>query len=412
MNVFFTKVSKYSVFLTFFLDNIGLGVVFPIFSPLFLDPTYHFFQSTPTFAKSSFLLGVLIALFPLAQFFGAPLIGDLSDQIGRKKAFALTISGSLVGYIFLGLGIDLRSIPLLFFSRFITGLFAGNLTICLASLVDQSKDDQERTKNFSLLATIGGLSFICAILIGGFFSDPDLGKHFSPSLPFWIIAGLFLLNLCLMLLFFKESHIVPQFSHFNLLKGIHNILHAWELPRLKLAYMSFFFFVMAWTTSNQFLPAFLIKNYQVSSHDLMYIYLGNGIIWGGVNYFFSKVLSRTLTARETLLGSFFLLPIFLFLFDAGFSLPWFLMHFYFAVSLSAVSWTACLTNVSLQATEDIQGRVLGINQSFGALAAIIGPLLGGIIAGYSTKFIYICTGTFCLISFLILLSPSLRKTPL
>lgn len=403
------KLSRYSIFLTFFLDNLGLGIIFPIFTPLFFDPKYHFLTNSYSFSHSSILLGLLIAVFPLAQFFGAPLIGDLSDQIGRKKGFTLSILGSTIGYILMGIGIEKHSLHLLFISRMLTGFFAGNLTICLASLVDMSNDEKERTKNFSLLASIGGLSFIFSIAIGGFFSNPSYGKLFSPSLPFWIIAILFFINLCLMLTFFKESHRVPRSSHFHLLKGIHNILHAWQLPNLKFAYMVFFFYMISWVTTVQFLPTYLMKYYAVTQQQITYIYLGIGLMWGGSNFIFSKCLSKIFVPRQTLIACLFLLSIFLFLFLTGQSLPAFLFHFYFSVTLSAIAWSNCLANVSLQATIDIQGRILGINQSFAALASMLGPTLGGIVTAFDPKLVYLFTAIFCMVAFFILAGPILRK---
>jgi len=409
MSGFLHRFSKYSIFLTFFLDNLGLGIIFPIFTPLFFDPKSHFFKDSYSFSHGSILLGLLIAAFPLAQFFGAPLIGDLSDQIGRKKGFILTIIGSTVGYILMGVGLEMHLLHLLFLSRMLTGFFAGNLTICLASLVDMSKDESERTKNFSLLASIGGLSFIFSVAIGGFFSNPAVGKIFTPSLPFWIIAALFFINLCLLMTFFKESHRVPKSSHFHLLKGIHNILHAWKIPHLKLAYMVFFFYMIAWVTTVQFLPTYLMKYYGITPEQITYIFLGIGVIWGGANFLFSKCLSKILAPKQTLLVCLCLLSIFLALFLPDQSLPAFLFHFYFSVALSAVTWSNCLANVSLQTDVDIQGRILGINQSFAALASMLGPTLGGLITAFDPRLVYLFTTLSCAVAFIMIAIPTFRK---
>ncbi|MCX6989885.1 MAG: MFS transporter [Chlamydiae bacterium] len=405
------KFSKYSIYLTFFLDNLGLGIIFPIFTPLFFDPKYHFLKNPTSVSESSILLGLLIAFFPLAQFFGAPLIGDLSDQIGRKKAFTLSILGSIIGYICMGIAIDTHSVKLLFLSRMFSGFFAGNLTICLASLVDMSHDKIERAKNFSLLATFGGLSFISSVSIGGFFSNPDKGKYFGPSLPFFIIATLFIVNLLFILAFFKESHQTPSTSQFSFLKGIHNIIHAWRLPTLKKAYLVFFFYMTAWITSVQFFPTYLIKYYAVTTMHITYIYVGIGLAWGASNFIFSRFLANVITPRKTLFGSLFLLStfIFFFIFLTDLPFPIFLLCFYPAVALSAVSWSNCITNVSLQAADEMQGRILGINQSFAALAAILGPISGGFIAGFDPKLIYLTASIFCMVAFIILLSSHFKK---
>ena len=324
-----SKFSKSSIYLTFFLDNLGIGIIFPIFTPLFFDPKYHFLKNPTTLSESSILLGLLIAFFPLAQFFGAPLIGDLSDQIGRKKAFSLSILGSIIGYTCMGIAIDTHSVKMLFLSRMLSGFFAGNLSICLASLVDMSHNKLQRAKNFSLLATFGGLSFISSVSIGGFFSNPDKGKYFGPSLPFFIIATLFVLNLCLILLFFKESYQKPGSSHFSMLKGIHNITHALKLPVLKKAYLVFFFYMTGWITSVQFFPEYLIKYYNLTPVHITYIYIGIGIAWGAANFIYSKFLAILINPKKALFGSLLLLSmsIFFFIFLTQLPLSAFLSFF-------------------------------------------------------------------------------------
>ena len=395
--------SKYSIYLTFFLDNLGLGIIFPIFTPLLFDPSYGFLKNAHAYTDSSILLGILIACFPLAQFFGAPLIGDLSDQIGRKKAFILTISGSIFGYILLATSIKLRSLPLLFISRMMTGLFAGNLTVCLASLVDMSKNESERSKNFSLLATIGGIGFICSVSLGGFFSNPMLSELFGPSLPFWIVACLFAINLLLIITFFDESHHCPKNAHFKLFKGIHNILHAWEIPSLKKAYLTFFFYVMTWVTTIQFLPTNLLKYFDFSGENITYVFIGIGFFWGFANFIFSRFFSKKYSPSQTLCLTLGTLTLLLLAYFFSIELPFtiFLSLFYISVLFSAVSWSNCLTNVSLQASPDVQGKILGINQSFAATAAIFGPILGGVIANISPRSIFLFTSCLCFIGFLI-----------
>ena len=93
-----------------------------------------------------------------------------------------------IGYTLTAGSIMSHSLTFLFISRFLTGLFAGNLTLCLATVADLSRDELSRTKNFGQIAAIGGLSFIIAIAFGGILSDATISRHFSPSLPFWITA--------------------------------------------------------------------------------------------------------------------------------------------------------------------------------------------------------------------------------
>jgi DHA1 family tetracycline resistance protein-like MFS transporter len=99
------------VFLTVFIDLLGATIVLPILAPLFLDLkngiqpvdisllTNPATQIAEIIRERTILFGFLIASFPLAQFFGAPLLGTWADKVGRKKVLTLSLIGTLIGYI-------------------------------------------------------------------------------------------------------------------------------------------------------------------------------------------------------------------------------------------------------------------------------------------------------------------------
>jgi predicted MFS family arabinose efflux permease len=196
-----------------------------------------------------------------------------------------------------------------------------------------------------------------------------------------------------------------------MLKGINNITQALTQPILKKAYLVFSFYMTGWITSVQFFPEYLIKYYNLTPTHITYIYIGIGIAWGAANFIYSKFLAKLINPRKTLFGSLLLLStiIFFFLFLTQLPFPAFLTCFYPAVALAAVSWSNCITNVSLQAGDDIQGKILGINQSFAALAAILGPITGGFIAAYDLRLVYLFTSIFCILAFLILLTSQFKS---
>ncbi|NGX64081.1 MAG: Tetracycline resistance protein, class C, partial [Candidatus Anoxychlamydiales bacterium] len=114
------KASFFSILFTFFVDNLGWSIVFPIFAPLFLDPQNLIFSSNISFSTRTTLLGVFLAAFPLAQFFGAPILGELADRSGRKKALVLSIILTFVGYLISAWSIFAHNLIWLFIARVIT----------------------------------------------------------------------------------------------------------------------------------------------------------------------------------------------------------------------------------------------------------------------------------------------------
>lgn len=382
----------FPVLLTYFIDNFGLAIVYPIFTPLFLKP--EFLSNAPTFLHRTVLLGLLIASFPLAQFFGAPLIGELSDQIGRKKVFIVTILGGLVGYAITGLGVFYLNLHLLWIGRALTGLFAGNLTLCLASVADITHTKGQRSRNFGWVGTIGGISFIIAIFIGG---------GLPSGSPFFVTAALCAINLFLMILFFKESYLGKREGKLNLLKGLKNIGAAIRTKGVRVLYASYFLFMVCWITSMQFLTAYLIKTFDVTVGVITLVFAGTGIAWSFANFVINPILSKLLAPYQTYNITILLLSVTLFLTLIPGAPLWLFISLFFVGSLcAALSWTNGLATVSLSASQYIQGSVLGVNQSVVAIASIVGPILGGIIAGVSINKLYFFTASCSLCAALML----------
>ena len=390
------------VFITYFLDNFGLAIIYPIFTPLLLNPKHLFIEASATYIERTILLGLLIGSFPLAQFFGAPLIGQFSDRFGRKKAFYITILGTAIGYSITACAIMQNTLPLLFASRFLTGLFAGNLTLCLAAIADMSPDQHARTKNFGLIAAIGGLSFILAILLGGILSNPHFGTHFNPSFPFWITASLSYINFFLMIILFHETHPARAPTGFNPFRGMQNLAEAVRNPSLRILYIINFFFMLSWVTSMQFFPASLIKIFGIPNEEITWSLVMIGTIWSLSNLCLNRYLSKRFYSAKTLLICLLIQGSFLLFLSTTGNLYLFLGFFFSSAICASLNWTNGLATVSIKASPEMQGSILGVNQSLSAIAAMSGPAIGGVLAGVGNHLIFLFTGTCCFLAFTLL----------
>ncbi len=395
------KRSLFPIFLTYFLDNFGLAIIFPIFTPLIIKSHSIISMATP-YLEKTVLLGLLIAAFPLAQFFGAPLIGQFSDRFGRKRAFFITILGMAIGYTATSVSIMAGSLTGLFISRFFTGFFAGNLTLCLAAIADMSPDDATRAKNFGQIGAIGGLSFIIAIAFGGLFSDPHISGYFNPSFPLWITAFLSYINLVCMIMLFHETHPSSKRGGANPFKGIHNIVVGLQIRELRVIYVVNFLFMWAWVASMQFLPTFLLLDYKLDIGKITFCLMAVGALWALANLFINRFLAQLYFPGRTLLIALFAVSLLLSSLVFSSSLAIFLLIFLPAVCCASLCWTNGIATVSLKAPASIQGSILGINQSMNSVAAMFSPILGGLLMGINKHALYIFSGLIAFLAFFLL----------
>ena len=146
------------VFVIVFIDLLGLTIIIPLL------PLY-----AASYGADPFLIGMLSATYPLMQFFGAPLLGRLSDRFGRRPVLLVSQVGTLIGFLILGFA---NTLWLLFLSRFIDGISGANIATTQAIITD-STTEKTRTQGLGLIGAAFGLGFIW-ILIVILTSDPEI----------------------------------------------------------------------------------------------------------------------------------------------------------------------------------------------------------------------------------------------
>ncbi|MBN1193152.1 MAG: MFS transporter [Coriobacteriia bacterium] len=172
------------VFAIVLVNMLSFGIVIPLLPYL-----------AGEIGASKLQIGLLTAAYPLAQLFGAPLLGRLSDRVGRKPVLLLSIFGTAAGFVVLALA---RALPILFVSRIIDGLTGGNISVAQAYISDVT-DRQQRGRVLGLIGAAFGLGFVVGPVTGGLLSG------ISYTAPAWVGAALAVLNMALVALFLPES---------------------------------------------------------------------------------------------------------------------------------------------------------------------------------------------------------------
>lgn len=166
------------IFVTVVLDVLALGIVIPV-----LPKLVESFVGGDT-AKAARIYGFFGTTWALMQFFGAPILGTLSDRFGRRPVILLSTLGLGLDYVFMALA---PSVGWLFVGRVISGFTASSFSAASAYVADVTPAEK-RAAAFGLIGAAFGLGFVLGPALGGLVGEAD------PRLPFWVAAGLTLVN--------------------------------------------------------------------------------------------------------------------------------------------------------------------------------------------------------------------------
>jgi DHA1 family tetracycline resistance protein-like MFS transporter len=167
------------IFAAIGLDAVGIGLIFPILPRLLAEVT-HNQNIVPT-------IGIMTALYGLMQFVFAPVLGALSDRLGRRPVLLISLGGAAINYAVMAFAPQLW---MLLLGRAIAGLTSANVSVATAYITDISPEDQ-RAHRFGLVSAMFGAGFIIGPVLGGLLGDYGLRLPFITAAV--LNAGNFLL---------------------------------------------------------------------------------------------------------------------------------------------------------------------------------------------------------------------------
>ena len=388
------------ILITMFLNFLGFSILIPVI-PFLVQKYIPFHQANLV----GFYTGLLMATYAICQFLAAPGLGVLSDYVGRRPILLLSLLGSVIGYILLGIG---GSLTILFIGRIIDGLTGGNISTVYAYVADISKP-QERGKIYGLLGAAGGFGFMIGPIVGG------LTGSFSLSLPFFIAAAVTALNMIWGYFILPESlrkehrSIHLDFSHLNPFSSFGIIA---KMPMLKYLFLIGFLF---------FFP---LINYQTTNALFMKDVLHFGpagigmllFVIGIIDIFAQGYLTHLLIPKW---GEHMTCVVGLIVIVVGGILVSLVQLFPYTIAMyvgiivfiigDGLTEPAISSLIANNAGSNMQGRVQGANQSMQSFARIVGPLFCGITYSFGTDIPYVSSLFFFGLSLLLLLRISSIK---
>ena len=384
------------------IDFMGLGMVVTLFPKLLLDPSLRMLPSSWGYDARLMLIGVFLAIYPLGQFFGAAILGKLSDHYGRKPLMVMSLLGTIIGFILTALSVTAGSSLWLFVSRLISGVFAGNAAIAQASIVDLSTP-QTKARNISILQITLGFAWVIGPPLGGWLSQSSVVSWFNYATPFWILTVLLVVAWLITIFFFQETIKVKQPMQGSLLNQFQGFTQAISHPSLRWGFIVWSTFVAGWWLFEAYLPTFLQQQWLMNP-----AHIGTYLGCMGLTYAMTQLLVLRRIGQS---HPHKLVKHSLYLAGAavmGLAVVHTLWALIAVTGLYVVSMAFALpgliTSVSNLASEDEQGQVMGLIASLQAIMTVSMMLLGGVLVAQSYAIPILGGGALLILSWLVFCS--------
>ena len=379
------KASLNVIFLTVFIDLMGFGILIPIL------PTF----GSKILNISDFEIGIAVAVYSLMQFMFNPVLGKISDRVGRRPVILVSLLSTSVSYLIFSFT---DSFFLLLFSRILAGLGGSNIGVAQAYIADIT-DKSERSKGMGIIGAAFGLGFVFGPLIGGYLSHFSYATAGFGSAAFSFLAFLFA--------FFALPESIKEKGKAKISYKIFDWKFTKETLKIpSVGLLITLFFIIVFSMANIY-GTFSILGYKKygftdQENGILFGIIGltGAIVQGGL----IRILSTKFRDKPLILAGTLFMVIGLGLLPYGVN---FLGVSIVIIILSVgtgILQPTLMSMISKSSPEKGQGAILGLNQSFASFARVLGPLWGGFsfdFIGY--QFPFLTGAAFTFITFLITL---------
>jgi MFS transporter, DHA1 family, tetracycline resistance protein len=357
------------IFLIVLVDILGYTIILPLL-PFYAEQL----GATPT------VVGLLVSAFAVCQFVAGPLLGRLSDRVGRRPVLIVSQIGTLIGFLILA---NAHMLWLVFLSRIIDGLTAGNLSLAQAYISDVTKPS-ERSKSFAVIGIAFGIGFLVGPAVSALLAgDGNLSR------PIYAGAALSFLSILATWFLLPKNPVIPdpepgeapplpagkRLSVFDLGEYAKYFKH----PGVRLRLWQFFLFAFSFSGFVSGFALFAERRFGFNVRQVGYLFAYSGflgiLLQGGligrlVKRFGDKALVYSAFIAATIgYGA------------VGFIYDWkvLLVAMLFS-SYGAGMLRPAITSLVTQAGgRHEQGTLLGLTQSITSVCQITAPVISGVL---------------------------------
>ena len=371
----------FNIFIIVFIDLMGFGLILPLL-PFYADQ----YGATPL------VVGFLTAIYAATQFIGAPLLGRLSDRFGRRPILLISIFGTFLGFMLLGVAeplgnlIGLRlSLPIntlilsiLFISRALDGFTGGNISVAQAYITDITSEEN-RARGLGLLGAAFGLGFVFGPAMGGFLSS------YGFSVPAFAAAGLSAINLLMVAAWLPES--LSNERRKELIKreqpqlSIKTLWQALQKPKVGPLLSIIFFYGLAFALFTTIFALFAQYRLGLDARQTGYVLAYVGLLIALVQGVGVGIIADRFSERWIIFISTIILAMALAVWAFTPSLVLLLIVMLPLALTSGILSTILRSELTKAVQKEEVGGTLGLSASFESLTRVIAPGAGGFLLG-------------------------------
>ncbi len=358
------------VLVTIFIDAIGFGIVMPVLPRLVMA------VGEIDLSKAIAIGGWMTLVYAVANFVCAPIMGNLSDHVGRRPVLMIALAGLAVDYLLMALA---HTLPLLFLGRLLTGAFGGSYGPAQAAIADITAPD-ERAKTFGFVSAAFGVGFVLGPAIGGLLGE------ISDRAPFYAASALAALNFAYGLFVFPETLAKENRRAFDWRRA--SPLGAWRAMRALPGMTGVAAVLILWQIASLVYPL-VWSYYAIAQFGWSNALIGVSLAVVGVTIAISQIFltgplvkkygerdAATIGLVAATLG---------FITYAVIDQSWMAFAAMLAIAVQGLVQPSLMAMLSRRATPETQGEVQGISSMALGIGSIVAPFVLNPAMAYFTS---------------------------
>jgi multidrug resistance protein len=361
------------IFLIVMVDVLGLTIILPLL-PFYAE----------SLGASATVVGLLVSTYAACQLVAGPVLGQISDRVGRRPLLLVSQVGTFIGFLMLAYA---QSLSMVFLARIIDGLTAGNLSLAQAYISDVTQPE-ERAKSFGVIGVAFGIGFLIGPAISGFLSQ------FDYRYPIFAAAALSMASILATYFLLPSAPVAPAGTEAGgavppagrRLRALDWGRYATYFQRPVLAELlwQFFAFTFSFAIFMAGFALFAERRYMWNGHafgvkEVGYVFAYVGflgiILQGGL---IGRLVKR-FGEPELVWAGFLCATVGLALIGFSYNVPELLGAAALASIGTGVLRPALTSLITQRAGREEQGVVLGLTQSLMSVAQIVGPVIAGFL---------------------------------